>query len=198
MTLPAWSRPVCLALAVLALGLGAAPGQAGIRTEGSYTIDLTMQPDPVEDNAEAAFRLRVTLDDGADASADFSRLCLMIGAANLQPCLARDAETGLFTGSYRIAKPAGAQAGDSQPVTVYFWRASSGDSTAPPGEWGVHNSAADPDQKRWRLRYSNPFYFDASPPRDWSADWPFALLFAALGAALSALVLVLVLRRRRP
>lgn len=174
-----------------------APSHGRTRTEGNYTIDLTMQPDPVQDGEDATFRLKVTLDNGDDAGGDFSRLCLMLGENTPQPCLTRDPVTGVFTGTYRMDRPPGLQPGDTQPVTVYFWpEASEGGSQAPSGEWGVHNSEADPNQKRWRLKYHNPFYFDATPPRDWSRDWYFALLFAVLGAIATALAFIFL--RRRP
>ncbi len=110
----------------------------------------------------------------------------------MQPSLIRDPDTGVFTGTYQVNKPPGMQAGDTQAVTVYFWSDDTEGSIAPPGEWGVHNSEADPNQKRWRLKYRNPFYFDASPPRDWSIP----MLFAILGAIITALVFIFV--RRRP
>ncbi len=168
------------------------PTHGRIRTEGNYTIDLTMQPDPVQDGQNATFSLKVTLDNGNDAGEDFSSLSLMVGEDTLQPSMTRDPDTGIFTGTYPINKPPGMQAGDTQAVTVYFWNKDTEGSTAPPGEWGVHNSEADPKQKRWRLKYRNPFYLDTSPPRDWSIP----MLFAILGAMITALVFTTF--RRRP
>lgn len=168
-------------------------GFAGTRVEGNYTIEITMDPDPVNDGGNATFTLKVTLDDGSDASGDFSNLALMIGPNTPDPPLVYDPATGEWTGTYAVNKPPGMQPGDTMPVTVYFYHPPSedGGTVGPPGEWGVTDSEANPNQKKWKLTYSNPFYFDAIPPGQTS---PF-LLFGIF--AFAAIVLLFFLIRRR-
>jgi hypothetical protein len=168
------------------------------RSEGNYDIKITMNPDPVNNGANADFCVKVTLFDGdnnpnnnVDAHGDFDELKLTIGG-NVFP-LVWNEELECFFGNFPVNKgPL-----NKTPVTVQFFPvpAPPGQSQSPDGEWGTTNSAADPNQDFWELTHKNPLYFETEGPTDPAIGNEFIALIIL--AIIAAIVIGAILYRKR-